>query len=77
MWLAPVAASGCVAIRATVVETSDLWYSEDGNLSKILCEEISENDDIQPNVMQQCCACDEAKYEVGVITNKTKKKTKS
>lgn len=62
--MAPPTGSGCVAIRATVVETKDIWYSEDGGLSKILCEEISENDDIQPNILKQCCACDEAKYEV-------------
>ena len=37
---------------------------EDGGLSKILCEEESENQDEQPEIIEDCCACDEAKYEV-------------
>lgn len=62
--MAPPKGSGCVKFRATVVETVDAWYSEDGELTKILCEEILNTDDVQPKLLSQCCACDEAKYEV-------------
>lgn len=50
--------------RATVVEGKDVWYQDDGPLSKILCEDVQENHDEQPIALEICCACDEAKYEV-------------
>ncbi|XP_044749130.1 spondin-1-like [Coccinella septempunctata] len=63
-WIAPPTGSGCVAFRATVVENKESWFSEDGLLTKIMCEEASENEDLQPVVLEECCACDEAKYEL-------------
>ncbi|XP_021918069.1 spondin-1-like isoform X3 [Zootermopsis nevadensis] len=64
LWTAPPKGSGCVAFRATVVENSDFWYMDDGPLSRLLCEAVEDNDDNQPEVVNPCCACDEAKYEV-------------
>ncbi|KAG8250042.1 Spondin-1 [Homalodisca vitripennis] len=63
-WTAPPPGSGCVIFRATVIEHRDVWYQDDGPLSKMLCEEQQENQNMQPEVMEYCCACDEAKYEV-------------
>lgn len=37
---------------------------DDGGLTKTLCEEQTESLDEQPEVLEECCACDEAKYEV-------------
>ncbi|KAK8753005.1 hypothetical protein OTU49_001961, partial [Cherax quadricarinatus] len=62
LWTAPPAGSGCVRFRAMVVENRDVWYMDDGELSKELCEEVQENDDMQPEVIYDCCACNEAKY---------------
>lgn len=64
--MAPQKGSGCVKFRATVVESVDIWFSEDGELTKILCEEAQNTDDIQPKILPLCCACDEAKYEVSL-----------
>lgn len=50
--------------RASVVEQRDAWYMDDGALTKILCEEEIESFDDQPEILDECCACDEAKYEV-------------
>lgn len=50
--------------RATVIEHRDVWYQDDGPLSKMLCEEQQESHDSQPEILDTCCACDEAKYEV-------------
>lgn len=36
-------------------------------LTKRLCEETLADENIQPDILEHCCACDEAKYEVGVI----------
>ena len=33
-------------------------------MTKVFCEEEAENQDEQPEVIEECCACDEAKYEV-------------
>ncbi|XP_053683721.1 spondin-1-like [Sabethes cyaneus] len=63
-WIAPPAKSGCIAIRATVVEHRDVWYMDDGPLSKVLCEDEADSVDTQPAVLKECCACDEAKYEL-------------
>ncbi|KFB49774.1 f-spondin [Anopheles sinensis] len=63
-WVAPPSGSGCISIRATVVEHRDVWYMDDGPLSKTLCEDEADSVDTQPPVLKECCACDEAKYEL-------------
>ena len=47
-----------------VVENRDVWFADDGALTKELCEEQQDNEDEQPEINEPCCACDEAKYEV-------------
>ncbi|XP_077493163.1 spondin-1-like isoform X2 [Amblyomma americanum] len=64
LWVAPPPGSGCVLFKATVVENRDAWYMDEGELTKELCQEEQENDDEQPEVLDECCACDEAKYEM-------------
>ncbi|XP_054160513.1 spondin-1-like isoform X4 [Oppia nitens] len=64
MWHAPAPGSGCVVFKATVVERKDMWYMDDSGLTKVICEEESESNDEQPDIIEECCACDEAKYEV-------------
>ena len=49
-----------------VVENRDVWFADDGGLTKELCEEQQENEDEQPEINEPCCACDEAKYEVNI-----------
>ncbi|CAG9839407.1 unnamed protein product [Diabrotica balteata] len=63
LWMAPSKVNGCIKIRATVVESVDVWFSENGELTKILCAESPDSDDIQPKILKHCCTCDEAKYE--------------
>ncbi|CAG9762898.1 unnamed protein product [Ceutorhynchus assimilis] len=73
-WLAPPSNSGCVTIKATVIETREKWYadedgSSDGYLTKTLCESFEENEDQLPEILTYCCACDEAKYEMAFKGN--------
>ncbi|XP_018567979.1 spondin-1 [Anoplophora glabripennis] len=63
-WIAPPSGSGCVNIKATVVESKENWFSEDESLTKKLCEETLEDENVQPIINTKCCACDEAKYEL-------------
>nr|XP_018916487.1 PREDICTED: spondin-1-like isoform X1 [Bemisia tabaci] len=64
LWKAPPSESGCVVFKATVIEQKDLWYMDDGPLSKVVCEDIQESHDQQPVIVNKCCTCDEAKYEL-------------
>lgn len=72
--MAPPANSGCVTIKATVVESNDKWFSDDeatnyGYLTKTLCENLDEDEDSMPELLEYCCACDEAKYELAFQGN--------
>ncbi|XP_065568346.1 spondin-1-like isoform X2 [Artemia franciscana] len=64
LWTSPGPGSGCIKFRAMVIESRDVWYADDGGLTKELCEEKQESHDEQPEIVEPCCACDEAKYEV-------------
>lgn len=63
LWTAPQPGSGCVAFKATVIEHRDVWYMDDGPLTKEFCEEEPNIDDLL-TPPTKCCACAEAKYEV-------------
>lgn len=62
-WTAPESGSGCVVFKASIVEASKQWFSED-NLVKKLCEHNEGSTDVQPEILDTCNACTEAKYEV-------------
>lgn len=67
-WIAPSnPESGCVLIKAGVVQHRDVWFLDDGFLTKRICpEEIDEINSMTPT-LENCCACDEAKYEVNSL----------
>lgn len=60
MWVAPPKGSGCIALSAMLYEGRNSWYSDDGALTKIICESKLNKETIKG----ECCACDEAKYQV-------------
>ncbi|KAK2588182.1 hypothetical protein KPH14_004223 [Odynerus spinipes] len=63
-WTSPSEGSGCILIRATILETPDTWYMDDSNLVLNMCQDTKAEADDQGPVLPECCACDEAKYEV-------------
>lgn len=63
-WTAPNAGSGCITFKSTVIEHKDVWYMDEGALSKTLCENEANSGDSQPLILEDCKACDEAKYEL-------------
>ncbi|ERL85116.1 hypothetical protein D910_02538 [Dendroctonus ponderosae] len=73
-WTAPPPNSGCVKIKAIITESKEKWFADDqsvdnGYLTKTLCENFDENEDLLPEVLDFCCACDEAKYEMAFQGN--------
>lgn len=60
LWVAPSTGSGCVALAAMVYESSNSWFADDGNLRNVICEKKPE----KKLDTLDCCACDEAKYNV-------------
>ena len=47
-----------------VQESREIWYMDDGELTKELCEEVQDTFEPQEDTILECTACDEAKYEV-------------
>ncbi|KYN06260.1 Spondin-1 [Cyphomyrmex costatus] len=64
VWTSPAEGSGCILLRATVLETVDTWYMDDSNLILNICQDSKAEADDQGPVLEECCACDEAKFEV-------------
>lgn len=67
MWVAPAKGSGCVRLSAMIYEGKDAWYSDVGGLSKIICEEVPDKNGKRVMSDDECCACNEAKYDVSKI----------
>jgi len=61
-WTSPPKGSGCIDFKAMVVERQDVWFMDDGGLTYQMCEDDSPL--AEPTIVEPCCACDEAKYEV-------------
>ena len=47
-----------------MIEHKEIWYMDEGVLSKTLCEDVANSGDTQPMILDECKACDEAKYEL-------------
>jgi spondin-1 len=47
-----------------VIEHRDVWYMDEGALTKRFCEEEVDLEDSQSTILDECRACDEAKYEL-------------
>lgn len=70
LWVAPATGSGCVSLSAMLFESINSWYSDDGELTKVICEAKPE----EKEKKYECCACDEAKYNFvfeGIWSNET------
>ena len=46
-----------------IIISSDIWSENDGRLGLRLCEEKNEEEESN-EIQRECCACEEAKYEV-------------
>lgn len=46
------------------METVESWYMDEGGLVRTVCQNPKAIEDDPGEVLDECCACDEAKYEV-------------
>ncbi|CAB3404667.1 unnamed protein product [Caenorhabditis bovis] len=65
MWKAPEVSKGCVIIRASVIETKYVWFTEAEGLTMRICakrgaQKMKPSDDPKAH----CCACDIAEYDL-------------
>ena len=49
--------------KLVITPFSDIWSENDGRLGMRLCEEKNEEEESN-EIQTECCACEEAKYEV-------------
>lgn len=47
-----------------MIESTSTFYMDDGSLTRHMCEQETESLDEQPEILTECCACDEAKFEM-------------
>lgn len=62
-WVAPGIDSGCVVFKATVLDLGGHWYEDQNRLTLELCQGELDNS-VQPEILEECCACEEAMYEL-------------
>lgn len=67
LWIAPRKGSQCVTIYAIVAIKPDVWYTHEGPLSKRVCEDVRDADDILPTQNDNCQVCEEARYQVRTV----------
>ena len=69
-WVAPKRGSGCVEFRSTVIEAPDIWFKDEGNLTKVVCEDVPVitaplgDGTAVGEPPSTCCACGNARYHI-------------
>ncbi|KAI6230471.1 F-spondin [Aphelenchoides fujianensis] len=67
-WRAPEVGTDCVDFQASIIQSKTIWYGAENELRKRLCIVA----DYQKNIPKdaedaECCACDEANYDVEFV----------
>uniref|UniRef100_A0A8C5CZX9 Spondin-1 n=1 Tax=Gadus morhua TaxID=8049 RepID=A0A8C5CZX9_GADMO len=69
LWTAPPAGSGCVILKASIVQKRVIYFQDEGSLTVQLCEK---GDATLPPALE-CCACGTAKYRLTFFGNWSEK----
>ncbi|XP_039719589.1 spondin-1 [Pteropus medius] len=72
-WIAPPAGSGCVILKASIVQKRIIYFQDEGSLTKKLCEQDSTFDGVTDKPILDCCACGTAKYRLTFYGNWSEK----
>uniref|UniRef100_A0A8C4ZYI8 Spondin-1 n=1 Tax=Gadus morhua TaxID=8049 RepID=A0A8C4ZYI8_GADMO len=72
-WTAPPSGSGCVTLKASIVQKRIIYFQDEGSLTKHMCERESQYGDSTERPLLDCCACGTAKYRVTYYGNWSEK----
>ncbi|PNI79205.1 SPON1 isoform 1 [Pan troglodytes] len=72
-WIAPPAGTGCVILKASIVQKRIIYFQDEGSLTKKLCEQDSTFDGVTDKPILDCCACGTAKYRLTFYGNWSEK----
>ncbi|XP_073949807.1 spondin-2-like isoform X2 [Choristoneura fumiferana] len=63
-WEAPPKGNGCVMLHAYVAIKMEVYYNNQGPLTKRICEDQRKPEDMLPKVNADCQVCEDAKYKL-------------
>ncbi|KAI4894897.1 hypothetical protein NFI96_020717, partial [Prochilodus magdalenae] len=72
-WTAPSSNSGCVLLKASIVQRKIISFQDEGSLTKRMCEKESLYGEATDKPLLDCCACGTAKYRVTFYGNWSEK----
>ncbi|KAI1889472.1 hypothetical protein AGOR_G00163220 [Albula goreensis] len=72
-WTAPPTGSGCVILKASIVQKRIIYFQDEGSLTARMCEKEPLFGEATEKPQQECCACGTAKYRVTFYGNWSEK----
>uniref|UniRef100_A0A665TEZ3 Spondin-1 n=1 Tax=Echeneis naucrates TaxID=173247 RepID=A0A665TEZ3_ECHNA len=74
-WTAPPTGTGCVILKASIVQKKIIYFQEEGSLTIRLCEKGNDSSFGEATVTpaMECCACGTAKYRLTFYGNWSEK----
>ncbi|XP_055795605.1 spondin-1-like [Salvelinus fontinalis] len=72
-WTAPPSGSGCVILKASIVQKRIIYFQDEGSLTVRLCEKEAVFGETTEKPPPECCACGTAKYRVTFYGNWSEK----
>ncbi|XP_062973380.1 spondin-1 [Elgaria multicarinata webbii] len=72
-WTAPPLGTGCVILKASIVQKRIIYFQDEGSLTKRLCEQDSALEGVTDKPIIDCCACGTAKYRLTFYGNWSEK----
>ncbi|XP_075693897.1 spondin-1 [Rhinoderma darwinii] len=72
-WTAPSIGTGCVVLKASIVQKKIIYFQDEGSLTKRMCEQDATFDGGNEKAIPECCACGTAKYRLTFYGNWSEK----
>uniref|UniRef100_A0A672ZXC2 Spondin-1 n=1 Tax=Sphaeramia orbicularis TaxID=375764 RepID=A0A672ZXC2_9TELE len=72
-WTAPPTGTGCVILKASIVQKRIIYFQDEGSLTVRLCEKEPVFGDATETPAMECCACGTAKYRLTFYGNWSEK----
>nr|DBA17432.1 TPA: hypothetical protein GDO54_002882 [Pyxicephalus adspersus] len=72
-WTAPPIGTGCVILKASIVQKKIIYFQDEGSLTKRMCELDATSEGANEKAIPDCCACGTAKYRLTFYGNWSEK----